>query len=419
MPDRSVAPPSYPIEKLNFDFPDVIRMGDNIKGMIIGTGQHPVVNLELIFKSGKWYETKPGVSYLALRMLTEGTAGRSSEQISNDFESLGSFIDVNAGLDHCSIKVYSLKKYFVKTINILADILLNATFPDHEFKVQSDLRHSQIANQLAKNPHYATLKFNEHYFGDSHPQGKILTPEISDSVTREDAYKYFQTDLLSGPKVILSGHIEDHQINEVDNLLRQLNIDVPGDIDHDLIPKWGRFDVKREDTRQSSLRIGAEGIHRSHADFHEFSITNALLGGFFGSRLMKNIREDKGLTYGIYSSLVNTAHDNYWMISSELMNDKLDEALDEIDREITRLSEEQPPSHELDTLKNYLRGKLLTSLDSIFGKVSVYKNLFLEDLPWTFLEDYLNSVNEIRPQDISEMTGRYFNRRERIEVVVS
>ncbi len=418
MLDRSIAPKSYPIHSLKIDYPEKVAF-DGIDGIIISDHLNEVVNLELIFDGERSNDQDKDLAFFAMKMLQEGTENKTAEQISYSFEALGSFFELSSGLEHSTIKVYSLKKHFGRSIELISELLEDSVFPKQEFTVLKNIRKTQIANQLAKNNQYATLKFNEIFFGPEHPFGSINQPGQVENISLENVISYYNHHLFSSPKFILSGSVGEHEINILKQALEKIRISNVERTPFRINSSWGQTTINREGSTQASVRIGAPTIDKLHPDIHKFTISNALLGGFFGSRLMKNVREIKGLTYGIYSTVVSTSQSDYWMIGSELANDKVDEALTEIDKEIETLANEKIDIAELDLLKNYLRGKLLTSLDSVFGKVAVFRNIFIHNLEFNYLNDYLETINAITAEAISDVISDYFLSKDRITLVVN
>jgi predicted Zn-dependent peptidase len=154
--------------------------------------------------------------------------------------------------------------------------------------------------------------------------------------------------------------------------------------------------------------MGAQTIHRGDQDIHKLTVANKLLGGFFGSRLMKKLREEKGLTYGVYSSITHAQNASYWTISTEMKSDNAEDSLEAIHEIITELAQNYPSLSEVDMLKNFLKGKFLSSMNSILDVASIYTLLFVNDISHHFLTTSLETIDNIRPKDISEMIQKYY-----------
>jgi zinc protease len=159
-------------------------------------------------------------------------------------------------------------------------------------------------------------------------------------------------------------------------------------------------------------------ITRSHPDYPGMAVLNTLLGGYFGSRLMSNIREDKGYTYGIGSAMVSLREAGYFFISTEVGADVTTAALDEIYKEVKRLQDEPAGEDELSTVRNYLSGTFLKSIDGPFALIDRFKTLTLSGLGYDYYDRYLQTVQSISPAQLQELALRYFNRNDFMELVV-
>jgi zinc protease len=167
--------------------------------------------------------------------------------------------------------------------------------------------------------------------------------------------------------------------------------------------------LEKEEALQSAIRIGRRTINRSHADFPGLQVLNTILGGYFGSRLMANIREDKGYTYGIGSASVSLKNAGYFFIASEVGAEVCSKAIDEIDKEIEILKTQPVPDDELVLVRNYMLGSLLGSLENAFSHADKFKNIFFYGLGYDYYERYIQTVKDISAERIMELANKYFN----------
>ncbi len=408
MLDRTVAPPAQSISDINIPFPQLTTLGNGYPALLVPEKNFPVISFELILSSGKWYEQHPGTSYYAAKMIAEGTSGLTAEEISLKFESTGSFLEIVPSTDWVLFKLHTLKKFFDKSLRLLFDLIREASFPEDRYERLSLLREQSIRNQLSKNSQFANLKIGQQIFGEIHPYGRQLMPEMATKVPLEQVRDFYSSQLFHEPKLTLVGDFEDH-LNLVDELARQL----PASQYHPVSfsPKAGDhvFQLERDNSTQASIRIGATCIGKVHEDVHGFTIVKMMLGGFFGSRLMKNLREEKGLTYGVHAQIVHQENASYWVIGSEVKKDDVKTAIAEIEKEIARIQDTMPSDEELTLVKNYARGKLLSSFDSSSSIASLHRPQFTAGLPLTYLHDYLKELNNITPSDIKQLAIKHLN----------
>ena len=418
MLDRTSPPASYPIDHFALPDYDSVNLGSHAECYVIRDEKLPVVHIELLFESGKSKQVIPGTAYYAIKMLPEGTLNHTADEIANGFESLGSFVEFGSGIDHSSVKIYAQSAHIDATLDLLTEVLTTPAFREDEYRTLQEIRTQQIAVQHAKNNQYATVKFNQLLFGENHPLGTILSPDSVKEVPIEEVKDFYKHTLFTNPKIFVTGSVSDSVMDKLGQIVRSLTCTSGIAPDNTIVTAKGTSHEPRPNSEQVSLRMGMHSIDKLHPDIHSLSIANTMLGGYFGSRLMKTIREDLGYTYGIYSTLVHTTDYSYWMISSELIKKHADNGLKEIDNQLTLLASTPPPVKELETLKNYLKGKLLSSVDSIFSKGNLIKNLKVGGLEDSYYNDYLDAVDQITPKDISEVTEKYLLAPEKTTLLV-
>ncbi len=418
IPDRTVAPPVHQINLTDLKYPDRHFFQQKFPGIIITDDTNPVVMLEFLFRGGKLTEEKPGTAFLTSKMLMEGTRKLDREALVMAFESKGGYIEINSGQEHVSLKLYALKKNFLHCLGLVGDLLTNSIFPEDSLETLKSIRKSTIRNQLSKNNQFATLKFNELIYGLDHPIGQMPDLDKTDSVTISDVTEYYRAYLKTVPKVILSGDVKEGHIEALEDLLGIFQLSSGNANKLEAQATFGVFEEKRSKGEQTSIRMGSDCVDMRHPDIYKVKIANAMLGGYFGSRLMSNIREKKGLTYGIYSALVQNNTASYWLIGSELKSEMSNEAYQEILKEINTLANENPDHKETEKLRNYLKGKMQISMGTLFGRVNFYRNLFKYDLNWDYAQEYWESLDSISPSEISEVIGKYYLTSDRIDLFV-
>ncbi len=404
--DRRKAPESQPFAIRPLTIPEKIQTRNGGEIITFKSDIAPIVYLEILFESGRWWESPFGVSYYAAKMLLEGTNDMSAAEISAKFEYLGSFIQVAPGTDYVSLKLFALKKNFGESLNLLINLLGNARFPQKEFDRLQQIRHHDITNQLSKNSRFATAKFLESLFGPTHPYGQITQIESIQDLTLGTVKDYKTKMLLNRPKAMLVGDLT----NEPELLVAALE---SLDFHHLASPVFRQEKqsehqiIAREESAQASIRCGANTIPRHHEDIHKLMVANLIFGGFFGSRLMKNIREEKGLTYGISSQIIHLTNASYLMISAEVEQSKAKEVLDEIHNEVDLLSKVPPSASEIATATNYAKGKYLASMDSPLSTAALLKNSFLFGLPVSYQSEFIDTLDQITGEEICEVASKY------------
>jgi len=415
--NRYIAPPFTHLKGIDLTKPNLQQLNPEWSASVFHDDRYPVVVTEMIFSNGRWWEKTVGCSHFASKMLMEGTSKMSSTDISKTFARYGSYLEILPGVDFVNIRLHALKKYFRPSMELLLHLLQEASFPEEEFQTLKGIRQANIRNLLARNNQLANAKFSENLFGKEHPYGRILTPEMVEKISLEQVREEYEAAFFNAPKIILSGHVED-EVPWLSQYLRGLPIS-SYEPDGTFQPPASTAETINKGGNQASIRIGGVTINRTHDDIFRLTIANRLLGGFFGSRLMKNIREEKGLTYGIYSHIVHFAHDSYFVIGSEVNKEDISVAEEEVKNEITDLASNPPSVEEMTLLRNYSTGKLMADIDSPLSLSSLYKSQFIMGIPLDYYDRYLEVLNTITPEEVIAAIQQYFDLEKLTTVIVS
>ncbi len=419
--DRSVAPPSQPIRHVKLVQAVTHQLSNEVPAHIVRAGQQPVVGIEVIFRQGGIkHEAQDAACFFALKMLSEGTKSRTAYQVSNFVDSLGAYLQLAPGLDRSSVEIYCLSKHADQLLQLLQEILSQPAFLEAELNKLKDRQKQQLRLSNEKVSTLASKEMKALLFGQDHPYGKSLTEASIDTITREDVVAFYEECLRNSWEVVLSGDVNPTVLASVERHLgelpvaeEKLRLPPPPEFQ----PVAQRF-VERTDSLQSSLRVGLPLFKKDHPDYHAMRIVNTILGGYFGSRLMRNLREEKGLTYGVSSGLATLSDGGYLMIGTEVKKKFTQLALDEIYKEANLLCQKKVANAELETVKSYLAGRLLKSVNTPFALAEKFKNIYLYGLTYDFYQNYLKTLETITPQQVLTVANQYLVADQWREVVV-
>ncbi len=419
--DRSKAPPVNKITHLDLSHIESENLPNGADIYFINAVNAPLIQISIYFLGGRFFEIKKGVSRATSILLKEGTRSRSGKIIAEAIDFYGANLSTGASLDYNFIRAFSLSKYFDHILPILRDLLFEPIFPEDELQKYIVNACQQLDVSNSKSEVVAYKKLTEKLFGNDHPYGYNSTKSIYRDLTREDLVKYHQKHLLqSPPKVIVSGMISEDHKTKIISLVDSLAVNTSTYIypSSEIHYPNKRINIPIKEKQQSAIKIGKKISNRKHPDFFDLYITNTILGGFFGSRLMKSIREDKGYTYSIYSSLDMHIHEGYINIGSEVNNQYADLTIKAIYDEMHRMRNERVPNSELDMVKRYLSGTLLNMTDGPFRMEGLVKVCMLNNMPIDFYNQLMHRVQNIQPDDILNISKKYFNPDDFLEVVV-
>lgn len=412
MIDRTVAPKSLPIQDVQLQRVQSKELKNGIKLYTINAGSQAVLNLQLIFKAGKWYETNPACALVMSKLMLEGTKSYSSNKINNYFDSHGIFWEISSGFDHLTIDIYLLSKYLHKISDILLSILTEALLPESEFESIITRLKQQLSVNYQKTSYAANALFRKNLLGEKHPYGYALNSELLEKLTYQDVLAYYNSHIKNKSfELVASGLIDDKMFSNLISEFETINLTTL-DWSKNPIEILSNTSPVREnwkDSLQSSLRIGQLAPLKGTKDTLKFEILNRILGGYFGSRLMRNLREEKGLTYGVQSSIVYFINCAYSIISTDVIKEKHELALEEIYKEIKTLTTNKVSEEELDTVKNYVVGSFIKSINSPFSLVQYFKTIHFHKLEKEYFDHYVSDVQGITSNDILETANKYYN----------
>lgn len=285
---------------------------------------------------------------------------------------------------------------------------MDSVFPESELNILKDIQKQQLRINNEKNSYVAGKEIRKLLFGNTHPYGRSMEVEYLDDRLNADLLRhYYRDNVLNGIEIIISGNVPDQVISSLE-VLKMLPADRGKWMAHEFddIAKSETI-IEKPDSLQSSIRLGRRIINKSHEDFIGLIILNELFGGFFGSRLMKNIREEKGYTYGIHSSIVSHIHDSFWVIGTDVKKEFVSDTIDQVLFEMERLRNDLIGMEELNLVKNYMLGNFISSLETSFALADKFKNIHFFGLDYSFYDRYIDTVNTITPQKLQDLAHRY------------
>jgi len=424
MPNRLIPPKTTMGDQLPFQIPDRVLLKNQVPVYSLNGSPDDIVRVDLVFMAGSYNQSKPLVAYTMANLLNAGTSGRTSRQIAELFDFYGASLQIETQKDTILVSATVLTKYLGQVLALLGEMLGDPVFPEEEVAVFTKNQRSQHLVNTRRVEYLARTHFNEKIFGSCHPYGYRLNSGDFAKVNPSDLKEFYQSWIHPGNLfVIVSGNppsnfmglLEEHFNNK--NWLKA-GFD-PGPSEYpspDAEPV--KLFINRRGSLQSAVRIGKRTITRQHPDYHRLIITNALLGGYFGSRLMKNIRQDKGFTYGIYSSLVSLARDGYFFVGTQVGAEVCKSALEQIYFELFHLRTRPASKEELANMKNHLAGQYMRLFDGPFAKAERLRELLVFGLDNHHHAHFLTELKNTTPAMIMETAEKYLHEKSMTEVVV-
>lgn len=419
MLDRKKAPEFQKINAIHFQEPETRELDNQLPLYVIKAGKQPVLKLEIIVRAGSWHEEKKGTSLLTTKLLKEGTKSKSAREISYLIDKYGAFLELNPGLDYSIVSLYTLSKHLPALLPVVKEILLEPSFPETELLTLKNIKIQHIKVNKEKTNILASQEFRGAIFGAAHPYGKILQEDDLKAIAPSDIQQFYNNSYQSKWELILSGEVREEDISLVNKSLGQHTLDHAISLyNYTLAEKAHNHITEKPKSLQSSIRIGKPFLDKGHPDYNKMLVVNEVLGGYFGSRLMKNIREDKGFTYGIQSNLVALKNAGYFVIGTDVKKENTSETIREIHHEISKLQETPVAGDELETVKNYMTGSFLGEINTAFALSDKFKMIHLHGLGYDYYQNYLETINSITAEEIQILSQKYLLSESLTEVVV-
>jgi len=421
--DRTIAPAFKAIEKIEMMKAAEKRLNNNIPVYSINAGTQELIKIEFLFSAGMYQQKMPLQAATVNSMLEEGTSNMNASQIADAIDYYGAFLEVGVAQDSASVVLYTLTKHLKATLPIIEQIIKEASFPKTELEIhlQNKKQKFHVNNQKVAN--VARKRFTELLFGEKHPYGINVKESDFEAIQQTHLIDFYKkTYTSSNCKIILAGKINDDVYHLLEhhfggNDWSSKSEITPNTISINTINEREQL-ITKKDALQSAIRIGKIMFNKKHPDFQGMQILNTIYGGYFGSRLMSNIREDKGYTYGIGSGLVSLQNGGYFFISTEVGVDVCTNAIKEIYFEMNRLKEENVNNDELQLVKNYLLGTFLRSVDGPFAMAERFKGIMEYDLDYSYFDKYIATIKNITASELKDLANVYFQPDSMIELVV-
>ncbi|MCB0478493.1 MAG: insulinase family protein [Crocinitomicaceae bacterium] len=393
----------------NFDFikPNEFKIRNSIPCYWIEDHYNESYKIELVFNSGTRFQQKKLVSSFMNNLLLSGTNSMNSSQISERIDFYGGYIKIDTDKDHSIVSVFGLKKNIVKILSFVLHNINNCKFPMNEIENYRMISSEKFKQNQEKVSHLARRKFTESLFGKNTSYCQVPDFEDYANVKESDIIDLFSSNIIYGLKgIFIVGAMDKNLMKELEGIPFYAYKDKK--LDFSFEGKDGQTEkISKKGALQSAIRLGNICMDKNHEDFIGFSILNTLFGGYFGSRLMSNIREDKGYTYGIGSGIVPLQEKTYFFISTEVKAEVYEDTLKEIKKEIDILHQEKIDAGELFKVKNYLKGKFIQGSDGPFAMMERFKSLWFHGLDYSYYDKYLQTVDQITADDLQKIAQNH------------
>ncbi len=396
-----------------------LTLRNGLKLYTLRADDFEVVRISFVFHAGSVTQNAPFVAGTTANLLAEGSSRLTGRQIAEQLDFYGSYFEASLDRDYVYISFCSLRRYFRETLKAAEEILLRPVFPEHEVETYCRKRRQQLAVERTKVDTLAREAFAGALFGPEHPYGIAYPESAYDTLERRSLTDHYRRLYTGGNAIaVCSGHVGEEELKAIVELAEQLPEGSAPEL-HFPEPESRPFvHIERPEALQSSLRIGRLLFTRNHPDFTGMQVVATVLGGYFGSRLMRNLREQHGYTYGVMASAVNFDRAGYLAIATQVGAEVTRPALDEIFREIDRLRREPMGEEELILTKRILTGEMMRILDGPFGIADVAIENILSHEGEGAVNRQLQEIRTITPERIQSLARQYLDPERLVTAVV-
>lgn len=410
MLNRKIAPPFIKSASFHLPNPTTYQLLSGVNFHSIEGVQQDIIKIEFIFKAGKWFESKVGLSHFTAQMLERGTIKKTSSQLAGFFDRYGAHIEISPGLDFTSLALYSLSKNLHHVLPAFMEMLKTPSFPENELRQMKEVFIENLKVSSEKNSFLASKALRKNMFTDTHPYGSSVEPKDVGNILRADLLQYADEYLIPSEIFIVSNG-DKSTINNIIESLSTLSMKPSTKTNKNFNQSPNSFfeKIKKPNSVQSSVRLGKSIISRNHSDYPDLLFLNHIVGGYFGSRLMKNIREEKGLTYGIQSSINSPMNESFMIIGADVNKENEELIFKEIKSELVKLQNTKIEESELEAAKGHFIGSLQSETANPFSVAEKVKTIKLFSLPTTYYQTLMERVYSITPSELLTTAQAYLN----------
>ncbi len=409
---RNIPPNIWGVERVEYIAPDRLQLQNGAELFTLSIGDQEVVKIDFSFEAGCWYGKSRLDSTMAAAMLQEGTFHHTAIEIANTFDFYGAQFSSGSSYDCNYISLLSLKKHLPNLLPLVSEIIRESSFPVEEFEILKQKRKQRAIVDEGRVSMIAQRSFLRNLFGDEHPYSPVADISAYDSISLDDSKSHYLNFYRPERVTILaSGFVDDEVIHLIEaNFSANWGNEVSENPIKEFKPKPALREIfiEKADATQNAIAIGKLFPTLNHPDFPGLRLLCTILGGYFGSRLMTNLREEKGYTYSIQASPITFKHNGVFLVFAEVKTDKTEETVKEIFVEIERLRIELITEEELVPIQNYMLGRILEDFDGPFARAQTFATLREVNLDFGYFQKLIAAIKNTTPIEIRELAIKYF-----------
>lgn len=421
MLDRSIAPKVYNFQGFQTPIINKYTLSNGISCYGIDNHSINLIRLDIRIYAGSTFQKKISVARACINLLQEGTLHHSAEEIAEKMDFAGAYYSTSSAREYVGITIYFPKTATESILLLLTEMLTEATFPEDKINIFKQKIKNELAIKLEKNAHLGYFKLIESLYGENHPYGQIANLNNVDAFLREDIVDFYNQYFHAGNiKLFFAGNLDEsfyNTINQHFEKIQKKDVTLPI-LNYESSLPAKKIYIEKENAVQTSVYIGKRIFTSNNPNWTTCKLLNMVLGGYFGSRLMSNIRESKGLAYNIYSRMTPMLFSGLFYVSADVNKEQANLVVEEIYAEFSSLQNQLITEEELNIVKNYIYGSRLRTFDGVFNQLEQYIELVDFQRDESYWQHSLNIIQTTTSQTLYEIAQTFLNKEDFTEIIV-
>lgn len=415
IPDRCHRPKIHPPVPATLRETECKTLHNGIETYILNDATYDVLRVDFIFNGGTILSGSPLFSDLLCQMLKRGTETQSAEQIARRMDFYGASLEHSVTHNHTMLTLNTTSRFAEPVFSVLEDILKHSTFPHKEYLILRKKAYNNFREKLSIAKKRVIRRMKQVIYGPKHPYGRSIRYSDFRSVNLAQLQTLYRQIINSdGCRILLTGHVTPAVLQAIEEHFGRndwhatLGIASPDPF----LPPISRiqrrhFFLPKDDAEQSTIAFAGPVIERTDPDWYPLDILTSILGGYFGSRLMKSVREQYGYTYNIHADIHPFYHNGYVYILTETASETTEPLIQEVFHQMDILRQQPISIDELSTVKAYLSGEHSISMDGLFSHTFFWLSIL--QLGWSKEHFYLyeKELQSITAERLQETAKRW------------
>jgi zinc protease len=421
MLDRTISPKIQSIQDIKPLIPKEIQFPNGVMLYAFNASEQALVKIDWVFDAGSIYAKNVKLALIVNKLLTEGTQSKTADEISLIVDYCGASLRTDTTKEKASLSLTVLHKHVDQMLELVSEILHEASLPEEELQLYLARKTQELHINKQKVSFVARDSFPSLLYGTDHSYGRPSELEDYLSVTPKMLQDFYAQHYANRkPLIFVSGSVNDNLIQKLEQFFGQNKISKHSIQEAKIFNSSSQLEHKVlfKDAVQNALRIGRLWPNRTHQDYVGLQALVTLFGGYFGSRLMTNIREDKGYTYGIGAGVKHFKSSSFMFIGTEVKAENYMDVIREIEVEVDKLKQNKVSIEELNLVKSVMQGAFQRGFDGPFAQADRFKELIYNDLDMNYYELFLKKLKEIDVNQIQDLAQDYLNIDEFYKLIV-